>query len=136
MSTTTLCESEVFTSARLVASDCKLPPDDKYGEYYPTDPKNLKLESNFGPMLPEKIGYLQPTSKDTPIEVMRERLIRDGYLFVSLSLSSFGSHTNPNLGQESAPTGPSAGMPQELFLLHGALWSSQRRNRPRRWNLQ
>ncbi|KAL3260760.1 hypothetical protein ABHI18_004297 [Aspergillus niger] len=82
MSATSLCESEVFTSARLVASDCKLPPDDRYGEYYPLDPKYLKLKSNFGPMLPEKIGCLQPTSKDTPIEVMRERLIRDGYLFV------------------------------------------------------
>ncbi|GKZ52125.1 hypothetical protein AbraIFM66951_001247, partial [Aspergillus brasiliensis] len=79
--TTTLCEFEVFTSSRLVARDCKLPPDDRYGEYYPTDPKNLSLESNFGPMLPEKVGYLQPTSKDTPIEVMRERLLRDGYLF-------------------------------------------------------
>lgn len=83
--TTSLCESELFTSARLVADNCVPPQDDQYGKYYPTDPRNLSLESNFGPMLPQMIGYLQPTSKDTPIEVMRERFNGDGYLFVSPS---------------------------------------------------
>ncbi|OOF93860.1 hypothetical protein ASPCADRAFT_172713 [Aspergillus carbonarius ITEM 5010] len=80
--TTSLCESELFTSARLVADNCVPPQDDQYGKYYPTDPRNLSLESNFGPMLPQMIGYLQPTSKDTPIEVMRERFNGDGYLFI------------------------------------------------------
>ena len=55
---------------------------DGYGDYFPAEPARLKLESNFGPMHTESIGYLQPTSKDTPIEVMRERYERDGYLFV------------------------------------------------------
>ncbi|KAL4894522.1 hypothetical protein BDV59DRAFT_207113 [Aspergillus ambiguus] len=57
-------------------------PDDNYGKYYPVDPKNLNLESNFGPMDPAQIGYLQPTSKETPLDVMRERFSRDGYLLV------------------------------------------------------
>ncbi|CAM1510832.1 Fc.00g083450.m01.CDS01 [Cosmosporella sp. VM-42] len=55
---------------------------DIYGNYYPADPATLSLESNFGPMDPEAIGYLQPTSADTPLEVMKERFERDGYLFV------------------------------------------------------
>lgn len=54
-----------------------------YGSYYPIDPAKLKLESNFGPMHPDQMGYLQPTSKDTPIETMRERYFKDGYLHVS-----------------------------------------------------
>lgn len=58
---------------------------DSYGSYHPIDPANLKLESNFGPMHPDQMGYLQPTSKDTPIEVMRERYFKDGYLHVSIS---------------------------------------------------
>lgn len=57
---------------------------DKYGSYYPVDPAKLKLESNFGPMHPDQMGYLQPTSKDTPIKVMRERYYKDGYLHVRL----------------------------------------------------
>lgn len=56
--------------------------DDTYGNYYPADPATLSLESNFGPMDAESIGYLQPTSNDTPLEIMRERFERDGYLFV------------------------------------------------------
>ncbi|RAK99624.1 phytanoyl-CoA dioxygenase family protein [Aspergillus ibericus CBS 121593] len=71
----------MLTSAPFVA-DKLISPNDQYGNYYPTDPKNLNLESNFGPMLPEKVGYLQPTSKDTPIEVMKERFSKDGYLFI------------------------------------------------------
>lgn len=57
---------------------------DNYGSYHPIDPAELKLESNFGPMHPDQMGYLQPTSKDTPIEVMRERYFKDGYLHVRL----------------------------------------------------
>ncbi|KAI9934573.1 hypothetical protein ASPWEDRAFT_645147 [Aspergillus wentii DTO 134E9] len=53
-----------------------------YGKYHPTDPRNLNLESNFGPMIPEQIGYLQPTSRDTPMEIMKKRFDRDGYLLV------------------------------------------------------
>lgn len=57
--------------------------DDIYGHYYPVDPDTLNLESNFGPMEPGSVGYLQPTSIDTPLEIMHERFERDGYLFVS-----------------------------------------------------
>lgn len=60
----------------------KAASNDIYGKYYPSDPKSLNLESNFGPMDPERVGYLQPTSVDTPLEIMHERLQRDGYLFV------------------------------------------------------
>lgn len=56
--------------------------NDIYGSYYPADPATLRLESNFGPMDPATVGYLQPTSADTPIEVMRQRFEKDGYLFV------------------------------------------------------
>ncbi|KAH8893978.1 hypothetical protein GQ53DRAFT_860091 [Thozetella sp. PMI_491] len=55
---------------------------DPYGSYYPVDPAHLSLESNFGPMDKDSIGYLQPTLASTPIEIMRERFERDGYLFV------------------------------------------------------
>lgn len=60
----------------------KAAADDNYGKYYPADPKSLTLESNFGPMDPETVGYLQPTSVNTPLEIMHERFQRDGYLFV------------------------------------------------------
>lgn len=67
---------------------------DIYGRYYPADPKALKLESNFGPMNPENVGYLQPTSADTPLEIMHERFQRDGYLFVwQCSLSNVGGQS-------------------------------------------
>ncbi|KAB8222349.1 hypothetical protein BDV33DRAFT_229624 [Aspergillus novoparasiticus] len=78
----TMVESEVSTSIFATEQQQTLPKDDIYGKYYPTHPKNLRLEGNFGPMDPERIGYLQPTSKDTPLEVMRERFNRDGYLLV------------------------------------------------------
>lgn len=55
---------------------------DAYGHYYPADPITLNLESNYGPMEPDAIGYLQPTTMDTPLEVMHERFEKDGYLFV------------------------------------------------------
>ena len=61
--------------------------NDQYGKYYPADPTTLNLESNFGPMDPSSVGYLQPTSIDTPLEIMHERFERDGYLFVCLLLS-------------------------------------------------
>jgi phytanoyl-CoA hydroxylase len=61
---------------------------DSYGRYHPANLKQLKLESNFGPMTPESMGYLQPTSLDTPREIMRERYVKDGYLFV-LPMSKF-----------------------------------------------
>ncbi|KAJ6036389.1 hypothetical protein N7540_000668 [Penicillium herquei] len=56
--------------------------DDIYGSYYPVDPSTLNLESNFGPMETGSIGYLQPTSVDTPLDIMHERFECDGYLFV------------------------------------------------------
>lgn len=80
----TMVQSEVLASVSTTKQQKASPKDDIYGKYYPTDPKNLSLESNFGPMDPERIGYLQPTSKDTPLEIMRERFNRDGYLLVSL----------------------------------------------------
>lgn len=67
------------------------PSEDMYGRYYPVDPKDLELESNFGPMRPEQMGYLQPTSADTPIEEMRKRFSKDGYLLVSRIRFSFPS---------------------------------------------
>lgn len=63
----------------------KAAANDIYGQYYPADPKSLNLESNFGPMDRENVGYLQPTSVDTPLEIMHERFQRDGYLFVRQS---------------------------------------------------
>jgi phytanoyl-CoA hydroxylase len=63
-------------------STLKPAADDQYGRYYPADPDTLNLESNFGPMDPRSVGYLQPTSVDTPLEIMHERFERDGYLFV------------------------------------------------------
>ncbi|RAH75681.1 phytanoyl-CoA dioxygenase family protein [Aspergillus aculeatinus CBS 121060] len=60
--------------------------NDDYGKYYPTDPRNLNLQSNFGPMIPEQIAYLQPTAKDTPVEIIRDRFLRDIYVFVKALL--------------------------------------------------
>lgn len=65
------------------AVNVKPADDDIYGHYEPADPSTLNLESNFGPMDADAIGYLQPTSVNTPLEIMRERFERDGYLFVS-----------------------------------------------------
>lgn len=56
--------------------------NDIYGSYHPSDPDTLTLESNFGPMEPGSVGFLQPTSAETPLEIMHERFERDGYLFV------------------------------------------------------
>ncbi|KAI0975486.1 hypothetical protein F4678DRAFT_420392 [Xylaria arbuscula] len=60
----------------------KAPDGDQYGKYFPANPATLDLESNFGPMDPATIGYLQPTPADAPLEVMEERCQRDGYLFL------------------------------------------------------
>lgn len=62
----------------------KAAPDDMYGRYHPAEPDTLNLESNFGPMEPASIGYLQPTSANTPLDIMHERFEKDGYLFVSI----------------------------------------------------
>lgn len=69
--------------------------EDMYGHYHPADPASLSLESNFGPMDPESVGFLQPTSADAPLEVLHDRFQRDSYLFVS----------NPNLAQVPHPHG-------------------------------
>ncbi|KAF2147599.1 uncharacterized protein K452DRAFT_293997 [Aplosporella prunicola CBS 121167] len=60
-------------------SDCKKTP---YGHYQPAEPKNSKLEYNFGLMAPEAIGFLVPTTADTPMKTMRQRFAQDGYRFV------------------------------------------------------
>ena len=64
------------------ADDLKPAADDLYGSYCPADLTTLSLESNFGPMDADNIGYLQPTSVNTSLEMMRDRFERDGYLFV------------------------------------------------------
>ncbi|CAI6100795.1 hypothetical protein V2G26_010534 [Clonostachys chloroleuca] len=64
------------------SKDLKSTVDDGYGSYYPVDPDTLDLQSNFGPMEPGSVGYLQPTAVDTPLEIMHERYERDGYLFI------------------------------------------------------
>ncbi|KAJ5098771.1 hypothetical protein N7532_005772 [Penicillium argentinense] len=83
-------------SARLPAgkaspASLKPAPDDTYGTYYPTDPDTLDLESDFGPMEPGTVGYLQPTSIGTPLEIMHERFERDGYLFAKRCISKEAS---------------------------------------------
>ena len=62
--------------------EVKSKQQDRYGYYHPKDPRELKLQSNFGPMDAEQIGYLQPTSANTPMDIMRDRYFRDGYLHV------------------------------------------------------
>lgn len=56
-----------------------------YGSYFPVEPEQLSLESNYGAMQPGTVGYLQPTAADAPLGIMHERYRRDGYLFVSTS---------------------------------------------------
>ncbi|PLB55479.1 hypothetical protein P170DRAFT_443254 [Aspergillus steynii IBT 23096] len=80
--TTTVSETKICASTPAETRKHPSPKDDQYGNYYPAHPEDLNLESNFGPMAADQIGYLQPTSKETPIEIMRERFQRDGYLFV------------------------------------------------------
>jgi phytanoyl-CoA hydroxylase len=53
---------------------------DQYGNYYPMNLENLRLESNFGPMLPGQMGYLQPSSMNTPIGILQQSFKCDGYL--------------------------------------------------------
>lgn len=93
-------ESPALSSANKLENTKEIPKDN-YGNYYPVVPATLNLESNYGPMSPESIGYLQPTSKDTPLEVMHERFERDGYLFVRscvslLSLAFLSRQANQN----------------------------------------
>lgn len=38
--------------------------------------------SNQGKIEPERLGWLRPTSKDLPVDELRQRLHEDGYLFV------------------------------------------------------
>ncbi len=46
------------------------------------DMNTLELHSSGGPIDSDSIGCLKPTSKDTPLEQMREQYARDGYLWV------------------------------------------------------
>ncbi|KAB8238755.1 uncharacterized protein BDW43DRAFT_305661 [Aspergillus alliaceus] len=65
----TMVESEVLTSLP-TKQQPNLPKDDIYGKYYPTDPKNQRLVSNFGPTIPEQVGL--PTTDfqgHTPLEI-------------------------------------------------------------------
>lgn len=80
--------STVFTEFKTV----RTASEDMYGNYIPVDPKTLNLESNFGPMDADAIGFLQPTSMETPLETMRERFERDGYLFVGCYIVGISTH--------------------------------------------
>ncbi|KAJ9643997.1 hypothetical protein H2201_006674 [Coniosporium apollinis] len=46
------------------------------------DRETLELHSSGGPIDEDSLGWLEPTSKDTSAEQMRERYNRDGYLWV------------------------------------------------------
>lgn len=46
------------------------------------DGETLKLHSSGGPIDKHSLGWLEPTAKDTPLEEMREKYARDGYLWV------------------------------------------------------
>jgi hypothetical protein len=94
--------------------------EDQYGHYFPLSPDALKLESNFGPMVSEQIGYLQPTTVDTPIEVMQERFLRDGYLFVSEILSSSVCWAERCTGQGIASEERSSRMQRGIFPAYGS----------------
>lgn len=108
------------------------PGKDLYGSYRPADPESLSLESNFGPMDAESIGYLQPTSMDTPLEVMRERYERDGYLFVSAVFLYFGvggaTDSKHLAGQAVHPQGKVARVPSRVFRAHGPQRPAPRRH--------
>lgn len=76
---------ELFVNFKTLASKQVTPAkefSDNYGNYRPVEPRELALESNFGPMDPSMIGFLQPTAADAPVEVMLERFQKDGYLFM------------------------------------------------------
>ena len=66
----TAYEQPSTTSIKDRSNDC-LSHDD-YGHYYPVNPNTLNLESNFGPMYKDSIGYVQPTSAEASIEEMRD----------------------------------------------------------------
>lgn len=44
----------------------------------------LRLESAGGPIKPDELGYLKSTPADMPLEEMRERFKKDGYLWVGV----------------------------------------------------
>jgi phytanoyl-CoA hydroxylase len=46
------------------------------------DMGTLELHSPGGPIQPNSIGFLQPSSKDKPFEELREQFSRQGYLWV------------------------------------------------------
>ena len=50
------------------------------------DMHTLQLHSSGGPIDPASIGYLKPTPFDTPLEEMRQRYYRDGFLWVKGAL--------------------------------------------------
>src|SRR5690348_692966 len=52
------------------------------GKPEPQHQPEEKLFVNDGPLLPDQIGDLQPTAVDTPIEEVRRRYERDGYVFL------------------------------------------------------
>lgn len=83
---------------RMISS--KPAANDTYGSYYPVDPDKLSLESNFGPMEAGSVGFLQPTSAETPLDIMHERFERDGYLFVCANTFLYGNtNTLSHIGQ-------------------------------------
>ncbi|KAF5866715.1 hypothetical protein ETB97_009872 [Aspergillus alliaceus] len=65
----TMVESEALTSLP-TKQQPNLPKDDIYGKYYPTDPKNQRLVSNFGPTIPEQVKGLLP--KELVLKCRRE----------------------------------------------------------------
>jgi phytanoyl-CoA hydroxylase len=46
------------------------------------DMDTLELHSSGGAIDPDSVGWLRPSSKDTPIEQLREQYNRDGYLWM------------------------------------------------------
>ncbi|TIB36441.1 hypothetical protein E3P86_02512 [Wallemia ichthyophaga] len=49
---------------------------------YTPPEKGFKLTSNGGAIEDENIGWLKETSKDAPVELIKERYIKDGYVLV------------------------------------------------------
>lgn len=70
-------------------SNLKPARDDIYGNYYPVNPRHAEPGIEFqyrGPMEPSSVGFLQPTSPDTPLKIMHERFERGGYLVIRLQI--------------------------------------------------
>lgn len=95
--------------------------NDTYGSYYPVDPDKLSLESNFGPMEAGSVGFLQPTSAETPLDIMHERFERDGYLFVCANTFLYGNtNTLSHIGQRMYSQRSLPQMSRSIFQPHGA----------------